>query len=137
MIPKTPDYLNADNATKKYTILPTNTYKVDTKNKTIEGRIEGRDAVFQFIQKVLSIGKYDYEIYDWYYGNELRKLIGKPTPFVITEIPRILREALLTDDRITDVTDFVFSQESIDSIYVVCTVNTVYGDIPYELEVAI
>lgn len=137
MIPETPDYLNADNATKKYTILPTYTYKVDVENRKIEGNIDGREAVMQFIQKVLDIGKYDYEIYDWYYGNELQKLIGKSTPFVIAEIPRIVKEALLTDDRIIDVKDFIFSQTNIDSIHVICTVNTVYGIIPYDLEVAV
>ena len=136
MIPESPDYFSQDENTESYEILPTKTYKIDTVNKRIIGVIEDREAVLQFIRKVLSTDKYAFEIYDWYYGNELLKLIGQSYDYAVTRIPNILKEALLVDDRITDVRDFTFSQPAIDTILVTCVVDTVYGQVTYEQEVA-
>jgi hypothetical protein len=136
MIPDSPDFFSQDENTESYEILPTKTYKLDTVNKRIIGVIEDREAVLQFIRKVLSTDKYAFEIYDWYYGNELLKLVGQPYDYAVTRIPNIFKEALLVDDRIIDVRDFTFNQPSIDTILVTCVVDTVYGQVAYEQEVA-
>jgi len=136
MIPESRDFFLQDENTESFEILPTKTYKVDTVNKRIIGTIEDREAVLQFIRKVMSTDKYSFEIYDWYYGNELMKLIGHSYDYVVARIPNIFKEALLVDDRITDVRNFTFSQPSIDTILVSCVVDTVYGVIKYEQEVS-
>ena len=137
MIPQSTDFFMQDENSKNFEILPTKTYRIDPVNKRIIGVIDGRDAVMQAIRKVLSTDKYAYEIYDWYYGNELIKLVGKSSDYARTRIPNIMKEALLVDDRITDVRDFVFNQPKIDTLVVSCIVDTVYGEIRYEQEVAI
>ena len=137
MIPESQDVFAQDETAENYEILPTKTYQLDIVNKRITGTIDGRDAVVQFITKVLSTDKYAFEIYDWYYGNELAKLIGHSYDYVVTRIPNIFREALLVDDRITDVRDFTFSRSQIDSIQVTCYIDTIYGPIKYEQEVLI
>lgn len=137
MIPDSPELLSEEQSTETFEILPTKTYRIDPVNKRIIGTIEDREAVLQFINKVLSTDKYAFEIYDWYYGNELKKLAGHSYDYVITRIPNILREALLVDDRITDIRDFTFTQSTIDSVLVVCYIDTVYGEIKYEQEVLI
>lgn len=137
MIPDSRDLFSPSENIESFQILPTKTYKIDTVNKRIGGLIEDREAVMQFIQKVLSTDKYAYEIYDWYYGNELHKLEGQPYDYVVTRIPAIFREALLVDDRIVDVRDFTFTRSQLDAVVVSCCVDTVYGQIKYDQEVLI
>lgn len=137
MIPESQDFFAQDENTENYEVLPTKTYQLDLVNNRIIGTIEGRDAVLQFIRKVLSTDKYAFEIYDWYYGNELIKLVGHSYDYVVTRVPNIFREALLVDDRITDVRDFTFKKTNIDSVTVSCHIDTVYGEIKYEQEVLI
>lgn len=137
MIPVSEDILVQDDSTENFETLPTKTYKLDFVNKRIIGTVDGAEAVLQFIRKALSTDKYAYEIYDWYYGNELLKLIGQSVDYAKARIPNIFREALLVDDRITDVRDFTFSQPAIDTVVASCSVDTVYGVIKYEQEVLI
>lgn len=137
MIPESRDFITQGENIENYQILPTKTYRIDTANKRIIGLIEDQEAVMQFIQKVLRTDKYAYEIYDWYYGNELHKLVGHPYDYVVTRIPAIFREALLVDDRIVDVRDFTFNRSQLDAVVVSFNVDTVYGSIKYEQEVLI
>lgn len=135
MIPNSPELSLEEQTAETFEILPTKTYMIDPVNKRIMGTIEGPDAVMQFIQKALSTDKYAFEIYDWYYGNELQKLVGRSYDYVITRIPNIFREALLVDDRITNVRDFTFTRLEVDAIDVSCVIDTVYGQIKYSQEV--
>lgn len=137
MIPDSPELVAEEQNTETFEILPTKTYMIDPVNKRIIGTIEGRDAVMQSIRKVLNTDKYAFEIYDWYYGNELMKLVGHTYDYVVTRIPNIFREALLVDDRIVDVREFTFTQSAIDSVLVACIIDTVYGVIKYKQEVLI
>jgi hypothetical protein len=118
-------------------ISPTLTYKVDYENKCISGKVDDVDAVIQMIDKVLRTDKYSKEIYNWYFGNELFRLMGQPYEYVVAELPRIVSEALLTDDRILDVTDFQFEKSSVDSVAVTFAVKHIYGVTPYSMEVAV
>lgn len=137
MIPESQDFFSQDENTENFEVLPAKTYKLDLVNKRIIGLVDGSDAVMQFIRKVLNTDKYAFEIYDWYYGNELLKLVGHSYDYVVTRIPNIFKEALLVDDRITDVRDFTFNKTQIDAVVVSCYVDTVYGAIKYEQEVLI
>ena len=137
MIPETQDYFMQNESSENFEVLPTKTYKIDYVNKRIIGTIEDAEAVTQFIRKVLSTDKYAFEIYDWYYGNELLKIVGQSYDYVVTRVPNIFEEALMVDDRILDVRDFTFNKSGIDSIVVSCLVDTVYGVIIYEQEVLI
>ena len=114
---------------------PTLTYRLDTTNKRIIGKVSDAPAVLQYINKVLSTDKYAFEIYDWYYGNELMNLVGKPYEYIVTEIPRIIREAL-TDERIKEIKDFEITKVGLDSVRVTFKVVTVYGLLTYEFEVS-
>lgn len=137
MIPNSQDYLAENESSTNFEVQPTRTYRIDPINKRIIGLIDGRDAVLQFIKKVMSTDKYAFEIYDWNYGNELIKLIGYSYDYVVTRIPNIFREALLVDDRITGVRDFTFQKSNIDAVTVSCVIDTVYGEIQYAQEVSI
>ena len=89
-----------------YEIQPSLTYKLDLENKRIMGTVDNSDSVFQAIQKILNTDKYAYDIYDWNYGHELLKLVGKEFSYIEVKLPQIIEEALLQDDRIKEITDF-------------------------------
>ena len=137
MIPQSRDLLSQSESTENNEVLPTKTYKIDFASKRIIGMIEGKDAVIQFIKKVFSTDKYAFEIYNWYYGNELFRLVGQPYDYVTTRTPNVFKEALMVDDRIIDVRDFTFRRIRLDAIQVSCVVDTVYGQLDYEQEVLI
>ena len=135
MIPQSDNFFLQDENTQNFEIMPAKTYKLDLVNNRIIGTIDNKEAVIQFIRKVLNTDKYAFEIYDWYYGNELLKLVGHSYDYVITRIPNIFKEALMVDDRIVNVRDFTFNKSGIDALTVSCVVDTVYGAITYEQEV--
>lgn len=134
-----PESLNIEEEviSDEYESPPDKTYRLDFVNKRIIGTVEGKEAVLQFIKKVLDTDKYAYSIYDWYYGNEILSLVGEPYDYIVTECPRIVEEALTVDDRILEVINFEFNKLSADSMNMSCLVRTIYGDINYSQEVMI
>ena len=92
------------------------------------GMCDDIEAMKQVIFKFINTERYKYLIYDWNYGIELNDLIGKPIPYVYAEIERRIKEALLADNRIKEVTDFRFSNNGGD-VLCLFTANTIYGEI--------
>ena len=70
---------------------------------------------------------FQYLIYSWNYGIELADLYGQPIPYVYAEIQRRITEALLADDRISNVTNFEFSNPQHGDVFVTFDVVTEYG----------
>lgn len=120
-----------------YEIQPSLTYKLDLANKRIMGKVDNSDSVFQAIQKILSTDKYAYDIYDWNYGHELLKLVGKEFSYIEVKLPQIINEALLQDDRIKEITDMEITQVGIDTVVVSFKVITIFSTINYTMEVKV
>ncbi len=115
---------------------PNLTYKMNINDETIRNRVDDLEAIKQASYKILNTERYRYVIYSWGYGVELEDLFGKPLPYVYSELPRRIKEALLYDDRITDVTGFQLSHQKGD-VTAVFTVVTVAGDFETERTVKI
>lgn len=115
---------------------PSRTYSINIDGDKISGYVDGLDAVKQAIYLILSTERYKHLIYSWDYGVELLDLIGKPLPYVIAEIPRRITEALLTDNRIQQVTDFKFEKHG-KVLKVEFTVVSNVGNIHTDMEVTI
>ena len=96
--------------------------------------VDGRDAVQQAVHCILNTERYDWLIYDWNYGVELRGLFGKPMGLVKSKIKKRIKEALMQDDRIQGVDAFSF-EGSGRKLSVTFTVHTRYGDIGATKEV--
>ena len=133
MIPETPAF--SVDTTEDFETLPTKTFRLDMKNGRIMGNIDDSEAVMQFIKKVLDTSKYAYEIYDWYYGNQLNLLVGQSYDYVVARVPKIIEEALCCDDRVTGVRDFKFTRTGLDSCTVSFYADTIYGSQKVETEV--
>lgn len=115
--------------------LPSYTYQV--KGGRIISMVDGQTAMIQAVDKILQTERFVYPIYDEQYGNDFEELIGKDFGYAETEIDRMLREAMLADDRVTDVS--VDSIEKVDSttLQVIGSCETIYGTIPIESEVTL
>lgn len=114
---------------------PSCSYRIDWKQGRIQGKIDGLDAMRQVIEKILRTERFAYEIYSWNYGAELSRVWGKSEPVVRSELERLVREALLTDDRITDIRDFELTFPNRRTAAVSFTAVTDLGNIPFETEV--
>ena len=90
--------------------LPSYTWYFDLKEKVLSGTCDGKTAVMQSIYLTLFTDRYKWLIHDWDYGHELASLFGMPLTYVIPEIERLVKEALIRDDRIDDVFNFHFEQ---------------------------
>lgn len=105
---------------------PSKTYALS--EDRVIGICDNLDSIKQSIYLVLSIERYKYPIYSWDYGLELQDLYGERRSYVIPELERRIKEALLQDDRIESVDGFTFKNDK-DKILVNFTVHTIYGDI--------
>lgn len=115
---------------------PNRTYKADITCDRINGYTDGLDAIKQAIYLILSTERYQHIIYSWNYGVELLDLIGKPMPYVMSELPRRIKEALTQDDRIDDVIDFTFEKNG-KKLHTTFTVVSNVGNLSTELEVEV
>ena len=102
----------------------------------INGYTDDLDAIAQAIYLILGTERYEFIIYSWDYGVELVDLYGKPMPYVMSELPRRITEALTQDDRIDDVTDFEFEVNG-KKLHTTFTVITNKGNISTDLEVVV
>jgi phage baseplate assembly protein W len=118
------------------TTRPNKTYKVIFDKNRISGYTDSLDSIAQSVDLILSTERYKHIIYSWDYGVELYDLIGKPVPYVMSELPRRITEALTQDNRIDDVVDFEFEKNG-KKLNVKFTVITSLGNIPTALEVEI
>jgi len=86
------------------------TYKLDKENKRIVAVYEDyKEIIRQAVYLILMTERYDYAMYSWNYGIELNDLFGRERQYVIPMLMSRIKEALLQDDRILNVTDFNFS----------------------------
>lgn len=132
MIPETIQNISTVSISKQ----KTKTYYMKEGKNEIRGDIDGLEAMEQAIYKILHTKRYKHLIYNWDYGVEIDDLFGKNYSYVVPELERRIREALLTDDRITAVENFQFYPNK-NELLVTFTVTTDYGVIEAERTVDI
>lgn len=117
------------------TIEPSKTYAL--LNGRIGGTIDGEEAVKQFIAKAIRTARNRFLIYTDEYGSELDELIGENVTreLLDDEIPRVITESIIYDDRIASVGNFAITTVS-DKVYVNFTVTLATGQ-TVESEVAV
>ncbi|MGO0862332.1 DUF2634 domain-containing protein, partial [Clostridioides difficile] len=85
---------------------------------------------------ILNTERYQHLIYSWHYGVELNDLIGEPVSYVIPELERRIKEALIQDDRIENVDNFEF-QNVKGKLHCNFVVHTKYGNLNAEKVVSV
>lgn len=108
---------------------PSETYKIDFERGRIIGRVDELDAVVQAAYKAILTPRFESLLYDSQYGSELAALFRREdiTPELVeAEVPRIIKDALKPDTRITDVRDIEIQNEN-DAVYISFEIETIYG----------
>jgi len=126
MIPKNSGLLRRDFVIKEQ---PTFTYAMDMEKLHIRGDTDGLKAMEQAVYKIVFTERYEYIIYSPNYGVRLKDLFGLPKTFVIPEIKRRITEALLWDNRIRRVDNWVFEIPTRGTVNASFRVVTIFGDI--------
>lgn len=109
----------------------TQTFGINLTRNIIGGKVDGLAALQQRIYLRLNTEADQYIIYPWTYGITTIDLIGKPVHYVIGIIPNRIKEALLSDNEILDVSDFEFDVIG-HKLIVSFVVKTIYGDLTQE-----
>jgi hypothetical protein len=115
--------------------VPTNTYAIDWASGRIVGMMDGQEAVRQFIHKAILTPRFRCLIYDNQYGSEIDDVVIRQNAsrsYIEAELPFLVKDALIYDDRITDVYNIVITfgdSPEQDSITVSFDVDTIFGKI--------
>lgn len=115
-------------------IEPTKTYKIDFEAGKIVGFCDGIEALKQAIYLILNTERYEYLIYSDDYGSELKGLIGKDRDIAESEYKRRIKEALIQDDRINNIDNFIFNYDG-DNVLMEFIVFSIYGEFSIKKEV--
>lgn len=113
---------------------PSLTWQIDKGTNRIRGEAEGLAAVHQAVEIILNCERFRWQIYKPYSGVQWDGLIGADPGFVSAQLLRRVTEALLMDDRVTGVTDFVPSVFG-STLTASMTVRTVCGDTQAQVQV--
>lgn len=108
------------------------TYKVS--GGRIVGFVDGLDAMKQSVERMLKTERFKYLIYSFDYGTE-KTDIRLDEDFYKSETKRLITEALMQDDRVVGVLNFVFERLNPRTLLVNFTVETVFGEIKASQEV--
>ncbi|MEA5136437.1 MAG: DUF2634 domain-containing protein [Candidatus Fimivivens sp.] len=113
---------------------PSQTYRLTSSR--IEGKVDGKNAISQAIDLMLSTERWRHLIYSGDYGVELEELFGKSRGYLEADMERRFFEALAEDDRIEGINDFAMSFSG-DEATISLTVMTAFGDVSVERRVPI
>lgn len=115
------------------------TYHIDWENGRITGFINGKEAMKQFIKKALITPRFKCLIYDGQYGSEIKETVTSESvtrEYMETELPFLIEDALIHDERVLGVSDIVIEFGKTypfhDSVKVSFNVDTVFGEISGE-----
>lgn len=95
--------------------------------------VEGIQALKTWIEKTIRTARYRFPIYTFQYGCELEDIIGYDLPRAVleSEVQRVIREALVYDNRIEDVRDFIIERGD-DWLRITFTVITTLNDVFFQ-----
>ena len=109
----------------------TKTFKLNINENVVGGTIDELEALKQSIYLMLTTEADKYIIFPYTYGITTVDLIGKPYYYVMAVFPDRVKETLLSDNRITDVSDFEFNING-NKLNVKFIVHSIYGEIEEE-----
>ena len=113
---------------------PSQTYRLT--NGRVEGRTDGKNAISQAVDLMLSTERWRHLIYSGDYGLEMEELFGKSRGYLEADMARRFSEALSQDDRINGIEDFQMTFSG-DEANISFTVVTSFGNLTVERRVSI
>lgn len=104
MLPKTGAFLEKD---FEVMTMSSKTYRLD--QTIVSGKTDGLEAVKQAVFCILNTERFDWLIFSWNYGIELKDLFGRTPGVVKSKLKKRIKEALMQDDRIVSIDAFSFT----------------------------
>lgn len=114
---------------------PSHTHRLG--EERITGFVDNIDAIKQAVRHILATERYAYEIYDDNYGVELQQFIGADFAYIEANMGRVIRDALMQDDRIVDVTINGIIQTDLNSVLIEFTVVAKLGTFGAEVGISV
>lgn len=111
-----------------------NTYKLVYLKDRLKGFTDEIEALKQTIYFILNTERYDYLIYDWNYGFQIKDLIGQNPNDILQTIQSRISDALIQDTRITEVSNFSFDIIK-NKVKTTFTVKSIFGDLQQETNI--
>lgn len=116
---------------------PSLTYKLDLDAGRIVGKVDGLEAINQFIRKALITPRFHCLIYDNQYGSEIEEAIiqkDASRDYIEAVTEGFVRDALRPDTRILSIYDFQITFEH-DTAFVFFRADTIFGETEIKEEV--
>jgi hypothetical protein len=110
----------------------TQTFRFNFRDNIVGGKINDLEALRQSIYLRLTIEADQYIIYPYTYAIQTVDLIGKPNYYVAAVLEDRIKDTLLQDDRIAEVSDFKFETEGRNKLKVMFVVKSIYGGFDME-----
>ena len=110
----------------EYVSQPSKSWLINRQTMRVQCGTDDLPSVRQAVDVILNTKRFEWQIYSSNLGTELDTLIGENASYIESEFPRMVEEALLVDDRITEVNDFSFTVSG-DTMTWTFTVVTVFG----------
>lgn len=111
------------------------TYRIDVETGRLTGEtISGIEAIRQFVYMTLRTERYAHPIYSHDIGTEIQELLTDTEAtdeYKEMEIPRLLEEALIVDERIDHIEEIEVTKEK-DSFHVKLAIVTDEGTLEIE-----
>ena len=118
----------------EYVSLPTLTWIINRQIMRVQKMDDGLEAVRQAVEIILNTERFRWQIYTARIGTELDTLIGDPAGYIECELPRMVTEALMVDDRVLEVTNFSHTTRG-DTMAWSFDVRTVVGKFSEEVSI--
>lgn len=90
---------------------PSKTFGINFENGRVTGVIDYDEAIRQSVYCALNTERYKHLIHSHAYGIETEDLYGEVKERITAQLPIRITDALLQDDRITDVSGFEITAE--------------------------
>ncbi|MFX0562959.1 DUF2634 domain-containing protein [Bacillus pumilus] len=110
------------------------TYRIDVETGRLSETISGIEAIRQFVYMTLRTERYAYPIYSHDIGTEIQELLTDTEAtdeYKEMEIPRLLEEALIVDERIDHIEELEVTKQN-DSFHVKLAIVTDEGTLEIE-----
>ena len=129
VLPENADFQMSLESAKK----PTYTFIIDWSARQISGMDSGLAAMRQAAEIILQNERFRWQIHSSDFGSELENLAGEEYDYIVSEIPRRIKEAFSSDKRFLSTENFVFSEPGEDHMICTFDVVTVFGSFRKEV----
>lgn len=117
---------------------PSKTYRIDFETGEIYAEfINFEDAIRQAVVKSILTMRSRYLIYSDDYGCEIQYLMGKgySLDYLQIEVPRLIKEALMVDERVYDAIDFVIEKQDEILAVTFTVITSLQSDVQVEVTI--